>query len=205
MSNEVKITVEPNRQIRIHKIKDITKLTQEEINNFIETVARAYKAKKPAKEDLQAIRVFLKDFPEMCRAVFSLVDSTQELIIRNMMGIEVAEIAMEEYLVSMRDELGYHEAPILEKLLIENIVTSWLRVQWLESQLAMYMGKQMRFAELEFWERRLSMAQRRYLAACETLAKIRKMKVPALQFNIGDKQINVAGDLKSGTTEVINV
>jgi hypothetical protein len=205
MEETTKINVEPNRQVRIHRLKNVTHLDQKQIDDFIEIVARAYKAKRPAKEDLQAIRKFLKDYPGMCKAVFSLVDATQELIIKNMMGVEVAEIAMEEHLVSIRDELGYHEAPIMEKLLIENIVTSWLRVNWLESQLAMYMGKQMRFVELEFWERRLTMAQKRYLAACETLAKIRKMKIPSLQFNIGDKQVNIAGDLKPGTTEIINV
>ena len=42
-------------------------------------------------------------------------------------------------------------------------------------------------------------------SSCESLAKIRKMAIPAVQVNIGDKQINVAGDLKPGTTEIINV
>jgi hypothetical protein len=205
MADEVRIEVEPNRQMRIHKIRDVTKLTDEEINNFVDTVARAYKAKKPAQEDLSAIRKFLKDYPEMCRAVFSLVDSTQSLIIKNMMGVVPAEIAMEEYLVSIRDEMGYHEAPIMEKLLIENIVTAWLHVQYCESTIAFMMGKDRSIVILEFWERRLSIAQKRYLAASESLVKIRKMKIPAMQFNIGDKQVNVAGDLKPGTTEIINV
>src|SRR5688500_10058857 len=189
MSDEVRIQIEPNRQLRIHKIRDVTKLTREEIDNFVDTVARAYK--KPVEKDLQAIRKYLRDYPEMCRAVFSLVDSTQDLMVKKMIGdVEPAAIAIQEYLISMRDEMGYHEAPIMEKLLIENIVTSWLRVNWIESQLAMFMNRQARFAELEFWEHRLSMAQRRYLAGCESLAKIRKMKIPALQLNLGDKQIN---------------
>ena len=50
---------------------------------------------------------------------------------------------------------------------------------------------------LEFWERRLSMSQRRSLQACETLAKVRKMKLPSVQLNIGEKQVNVAGDLQA--------
>jgi hypothetical protein len=58
------------------------------------------------------------------------------------------------------------------------------------------MSGDQRMSVLEFWEHRLSMAQKRYLTACETLAKIRKMAVPALQLNIGDKQINVAGNLQ---------
>ena len=131
----------------------------------------------------------------MCKAVFALVESVQELIIKNLMDIEVAEIAMEEYIVSIRDEMGYHDAPILEQLIIENIVTAWLHVQYCESQLAFMAGKGKSITLLEFWERRLSLAQRRYLATSESLAKIRKMAAPALQLNIGDKQINVAGNL----------
>lgn len=117
----------------------------------------------------------------------------------------VTQIALEEYILSIRDEMGYHQAPIMEKLLIENIVTAWLRVQHCESQLAWRMTGSNSAATLEFWERRLSTCQRRYLAACETLAKIRKMRLPNIQLNIGDKQINATGDLKPGTTEIINV
>lgn len=207
MSDDVtQITVEPQRQMRINKIKDMTPLDQKEIDDFIEIVARAYKAEKPKEEDLQKIREFLKDYPPMCKAVFALVESTQSLIIRNLMGVEVAEIAMEEYLVTIRDDMGYHEAPIMEKLLIENIVITWLCVQYCESQLALMIGKDRSIKVLEFWERRLSMAQRRYLAACETLAKVRKMKIPAVQVNIGDKQVNVAGNLQpqKSSPEVIN-
>jgi hypothetical protein len=197
MEEPTTIMVDPYRQIRINKIKKLTQLDHKQIDEFVEIVGRAYKAKKPAKEDLQAIRQFLKDYPAMCKAVFALVESLQELMIKNLMHIEVAEIAMEEYVVSIRDEMGYHDAPILEQLLIENIVTAWLHVQYCESHLAFMAGKDRSIAVLEFWERRLSMAQRRYLAACESLAKIRKMAVPALQLNIGDKQINVAGNLQS--------
>ena len=41
--------------------------------------------------------------------------------------------------------------------------------------------------------KRLDRAQRRYLAASKTLAQMRKLRVPAVQVNIGEKQVNVAG------------
>jgi len=44
-----------------------------------------------------------------------------------------------------------------------------------------------------FWDRRLSAAQRRHLRACETLARIRRMGIAALQVNIARQQVNVAG------------
>jgi hypothetical protein len=190
------IIVEPKRQMRIHKIK----MDPARADEFMRVIERAYKAKKPAKEDLQTIREFLIDYPEFCRAVFSMTEAIQRQIVKNFIGDEVAQTAIEEHIVYLRDEMGYHEEPIMEKLLIENIVTTWLRVQWLDYLVAAKMAGEFRIPAMEFWQRSLAMAQRNYLAACETLAKIRKMRLPNIQLNIGDKQINVAGELKPGST-----
>jgi hypothetical protein len=70
-------------------------------------------------------------------------------------GIEPAEITMEEYLVSLRGEMGYYDAPIMEKLLIENIVTCWLRLQNYEQQLAF---RNSNTATIEFLGKRVSVA-----------------------------------------------
>ena len=194
MSSDVEIAVyEPRRQIRANKIP----ISNEDADKLMELVSRAYKAKKPKKEDLNEIRKLLIDHPEFCKAIFGAVEVVQTEIIKSMIGgeQEVPTVALEEYTLSVRDEMGYHDAPIMEKLLIENIVTCWLRMNSCEMQLAYRMKGSHSITVLEFWERRLSMAQRRYLAACESLAKIRKMAIPALQLNIGDKQINVAGNL----------
>src|SRR5688572_23259869 len=202
MSTDAEIAVyEPRRQIRANKIP----ISKEDADKLMELVTRAYKAKKPAKDDLNEIRKLLIDHPEFCKAIFGAVEVVQTEIIKAMIGgqQEVPTVALEEYILSVRNEMGYHGAPIMEKLLIENIVTCWLRMQHYEQQLAFRMKGSYSLTILEFWERRLSVAQRRYLAACESLAKIRKMAIPAVQFNIGDKQINVAGNLqgiKSGST-----
>jgi hypothetical protein len=196
MSEEHKIIIEPHRVIRRRRL-NTSELTKEVIEKFVDTVARAYKTDKPKHEDLQAIRKFLIDYPEMSSAVFSMVDSTQQLIIKNFVGQPAAEIAIEEHLVTIREGMGYQNSPVMEQLLIESIITCWLRVQHCEGNIAFMMGRDRSIAVLEFWERRLTSCQRRYLAACETLAKVRKLKLPAVQVNIGDKQVNVAGNLQA--------
>jgi hypothetical protein len=199
MEEANKIEIDPKRVIKNNKIQ-LVELDQKQLNDFIEIVARAYQAKKPAEDDLNAIRKFLHKHPEICPAVFSLSDVTQGQIIKVMIDQGPARIAIEEQLIGLRDGLGYHDAPILERLLIENIVTAWLFVQRCETRIALMQGQQS-MRELEFWERRLSLAQRRYLTACESLAKIRKMNIPALQLNIGNKQINVAGRVQAAKNE----
>jgi hypothetical protein len=199
MSDTTYMQIEPKRIMRINK------LDAAHAEHFIDIVARAYKAKKPAKDDLQAIRQFLIEYPEFSKIVFDTVDTTQTQIMKNYVGSEVAQIAIEEHAAYIRAEMGYHEAPIMEKMLIENIITAWLRVQWLEFLITAKMSGEFRIPVMEFWQKSSATAQRSYLAACETLAKIRKMKLPNIQLNIGDKQINVAGDLKPGKTEIINI
>jgi hypothetical protein len=134
-----------------------------------------------------------------------MTEATQQRIIKNWVSDEVAKTAVEEHVVYVRDEMGYHDAPIMEKMLIDNIVTVWLRLQWLDYLVAAKMAGEFSIRSMEFWQKSLASAQRNYLAACETLAKVRKMRLPNIQLNIGDQQINVAGDLKTGTTEIINV
>jgi hypothetical protein len=201
MSKPSEITVEPRRQMRINKIK----MDPARADEFMKVIERAYKAKKPAKEDLQTIRKFLIDYPQFSLAVFSMTEATQQRIIKNWVSDEVAKTAVEEHVVYVRDEMGYHDAPIMEKMLIDNIVTVWLRLQWLDYLVAAKMAGEFSIRSMEFWQKSLASAQRNYLAACETLAKVRKMRLPNIQLNIGDQQINVAGDLKTGTTEIINV
>jgi hypothetical protein len=44
-----------------------------------------------------------------------------------------------------------------------------------------------------FHQQRVERAQRRYLAAIKVLAQVRKLRMPAVQVNIGGKQNNLAG------------
>jgi hypothetical protein len=199
MTETTKITIDPRKQIRMNKIN----IAPEDANQLMSAVERAIKAKKPAKEDLQLIRKFLIARPDFSKAIFDGGAAIQNELITNMIGgeQEVIKMAVEEYTLSIRDDMGYHDAPIIEKLIIENIVTCWLRLQHYEQQVAFRMQGSYSLSVLEFWERRLSMAQRRYLAACESLTRIRRMAIPSLQLNIGDKQINVAGNLHSPKIE----
>ena len=100
-------------------------------------------------------------------------------------------------LASLRNELGYVGAPILEQLLIQDAALSWLKLSIIELQYSNVMKQSITLTLGIFWEKRLSAAQRRFTRACETLARVRKLSrnTPALQFNIaasGGQQLNVA-------------
>ena len=79
--------------------------------------------------------------------------------------------------------------------LLGNVLNSWLRLRWLEYRYQRVTSGEYYMPEAEHWEKRLSAAQRRYLRAVETLARVRKMNIN-LQVNIatqGGQQVNVMG------------
>jgi hypothetical protein len=69
-------------------------------------------------------------------------------------------------------------------------VLAWLRCVDVERRYSDILGESVTLAVGDFWERRLTMAQRRYLRALETLARVRRLALPAVQVNIGAQQVN---------------
>ena len=97
----------------------------------------------------------------------------------------------------MRAELSGANPTPLEKLLVERVVATWLHLHHLE---AIYAGKDSLSLELgSYYQKSISAAQKRYLAAIKGLAEVRKLALPTLQVNIAKKQINVAAGTVAGT------
>jgi hypothetical protein len=91
----------------------------------------------------------------------------------------------------LRDELAGLNPTPLERLLVERIVACWLHLHHLE---IIYANKESMNLELgTYYQRSISSAQKRYLAAIRTLALVRKLAVPVLQVNIAKRQVNMAG------------
>ena len=90
----------------------------------------------------------------------------------------------------MRAELCGPSAGAVEKLLVERVLATWLHLHHLE---AVYAGKESMSLPLGlYYQKVISAAQKRYLAALKGLAEVRKLALPALQVNIAKKQVNVA-------------
>jgi hypothetical protein len=73
------------------------------------------------------------------------------------------------------------------------MVACHLQVQFADRQAALFEGAGGRFVQAEYWQKQQERAQRRYLAAMRTLAQVRRLLVPAVQLNIAENQVNVAG------------
>ena len=96
-------------------------------------------------------------------------------------------------LEAMERELDYQGSQGLERLLVENVLTSWMVLQQVQHRVYSIGKESHTLAVGTYWDKRLNSAQWRFLKASEMLARMRKMLGPMVQVNVAEKQVNVAG------------
>jgi hypothetical protein len=117
----------------------------------------------------------------------------QDAVVKPIAG---KDIAMQEILrrkiSAVRDELAGPNATPLERILCERVALCWFDAH---EQDRLYGNPQdgVSFKSCEYRESRRDRAHKRFLAACKTLATVRRLAVPAIQVNVARKQVNVAG------------
>ncbi|MEI7827512.1 MAG: hypothetical protein WCI87_06960 [Euryarchaeota archaeon] len=149
---------------------------------------------KPKQQDIEALRECLRVVPDLWRGLMDLVGVTEGLVMGELDITRSMREGLEVGLQHLKEELGYSTAPMLEKLLIEQVALCWLRQNIMEIRLAGLAANSATLEQGEYWEKRLSATQRRYLRACETLVRVRKLGTLPLQVNIaaaGGQQVNV--------------
>ena len=162
-------------------------------------IMKCYK-EKPADADIAELRDYLREKPGLYKFVFDLADVIKDTTVKKIISERGGRLGINANILHIKNSMDYERSPIIEQMLIENIIITWLRYQWAEFQLSIRMDREVSISIIEWWEKRTSAAQRRYLRAIETLARVRKLarNTPALQVNIateGGQQVNVGGDL----------
>lgn len=87
--------------------------------------------------------------------------------------------AVTQKLKNLRAELGAATASPLEQLLIGRIVATWLHLAFLEFKYAA--GHPLELTLAAYYQRAISAANRRHLAAIKVLAEVRRLALPAIQ------------------------
>jgi hypothetical protein len=171
-----------------------------ELNEIVELTERLEASKAPDKQDVNRLRQLAVKMPD---DLFPVCFQTQA--IRNNLIAKMGGGASQAFMLAEMDRLkqdfGYTEAPPLEQLLIDQILT--LRLRALHAEV-MYndtvVDRPVTFAMGAYRDKLLTTTQNRYLKAIETLARVRRLArhTPALQINIareGGQQVNVQGEV----------
>ena len=147
----------------------------------------------PTKEDKWAFQEALEEYPNMWRAVGNMAHNAATNTIYSVNGPESLKLSLVHGWHAIQGELGAEDASPVEKLLIEQVALAWVRHYLVEYAYTDVMHEGGSFKLGNYWEKRLSASQRRLLRACETLARVRKINLQAIQINIANQQVNMSG------------
>jgi hypothetical protein len=89
---------------------------------------------------------------------------------------------------ALRAELLGPAPTAIERLLAERVAVGWLEVHTAEHRLAVEDAE-----NRPHWQLQVDHAHRRFLASVRLLTAVRRLPGPAVQVNIGEQQVNVAG------------
>lgn len=143
---------------------------------------------KADPDAVTALREYFIAHPAVCDALGNLAEMTTRNLAHRSFADVPTRLAILTRLETMRDDLGYQDANELERSLIQHVVLCWLRLHDCELRYHMMMGDNPTINQANYWERKLSSNQRRYLRSCETLAKVRRLNVK-IQVNVANQQI----------------
>jgi hypothetical protein len=164
--------------------------TEKITKRFDELLAKTNK-NSPKDSDVEALRQLLRDNPEMnlydrCIGLMGYAESYL-LQAGSPLSPGLNEVLREKQR-QVRKKLGYDEASEMEQLLISHAALCWLRLGLIEIGYTSIMSKGSTLTLGSWWEKRLSLAQKRFERACETLERVRKLSrsTPALRL-VGQK------------------
>jgi len=174
-------------------------LTQTDGEKELAALLKRVNTDKPKPEDVKALRELLSKDDSLWRVAGDMGMTALEKLISSIKGTALVKESIWCGVGKLRDNLGYQTASGIERTLIDQIVLSHLHLHLVDMQYTEATSGNLYRELRDSWEHRLSAAQRRYLRAVETLARVRRLlHLPTVQVNIGAQQVNVAGDVKRG-------
>ena len=149
---------------------------------------RAQDGDEAAMEELRAL---MRDDSKLLDLPYAVIETLVAEQLKAAFGQDLLmREGMEQRMRAMRKELAAEGNTPLERLLIDRIVVCWLQVQHADHRYAS-LGN-CSIVQGDYFQRFQDRAHRRFLSACKALAVVRRLAIPALQVNIGEKQVNIA-------------
>jgi hypothetical protein len=173
-----------NKLEQIHAVQAIPQADRELLNTLLQRIS---KAKKPAQEDLIALEGLFIKHPDIWRTLElgnMCTYAVREMLEQMTNNAPATRISLQAGVEGVKRDLGYADAPALEKLLIDAVAVAWLHYYDRQRRYPQIMAAELTIAQATYREKQMHVAQARYLKALETLARVRRMNLPAVQVNI---------------------
>lgn len=169
-------------------VNEVAKMTKdEEIDEYTKLFKAAQGKDKQAVAKLSA---FADSHPTVFDGFSMLSQITLDDVIPGKANAPYHHIHAKGEALALQRSLGIETATPIEKLLIEDVVLCWVRVQSMEQMYSAHFKESMSFAKAAYLENRLSATRRRYLQALESLARVRGLLARVgVQINIAHQQV----------------
>lgn len=180
--------------------KNVSNLIPHDDINYEEFLALYHQASKskPKAEDLNALQIFLDNHPELVTDTFSLTNRVLNDLIETQFQKKSDKLLMRQSTQRMKEEYGYSQASIIDRMMFDNILINWVRLQYLEGKYNEAFQKGWTDTEAHFYTEILNAANLRFNRSVEALGRLKKYNIN-FQVNIatdGGQQINVQQNRK---------
>lgn len=139
-----------------------------------------------APEDLARLRALLRVRSANHTETGSLIRNALDRVLHELPATALVRELSADHIERRRCELGYFEAPALERPLIDHLLLCEARMGLVEQHYSAMLQGSISLDVARYWEHRLSATQQRYLRAVETLARIRRVRVELLRITSSD-------------------
>lgn len=130
----------------------------------------------PKPEDLETLSNEMERKPEIFLSIGNIQKTVFSEVLSKIVTTNFAGECTKKYVEEMKKEMGYASSTFVEKMLIDEIVMRWLRLQSMElSYQNNVINKPHSLETGVYQEKMLEQASKRFLRSIETLAKVRKM------------------------------
>ncbi|HMP75054.1 MAG TPA: hypothetical protein PKE12_02045 [Kiritimatiellia bacterium] len=179
-----------------------------EAREFFELLGKLGESREPNPLEVHRFRRLVFENPALLSKLQSLTEDLRLSLLRKLIdGATQARVMAEDD--ELRKEMGYRYATPMERLLIDQILSTRIHLIHAELMFNQKIGESLTIAASTYWQNFLSNAQRRHQRAIETLARVRRLARhgPLLQVNIANnnvQQTGTQGELPLASTKPIN-
>lgn len=161
--------------------------------NELKAVIDGANKANPTKEARTALAAAFDKYPQLAQDAGNLARSIRASKIESLGSSYLLQEAVNRTIEDIERELGYEQAPMASKLLIEAVLLSWVDLAQVENRHSASLSGSHTLSLGRYWDERLTRAQARYLRALETLARVNRLyRIVPVQVNIAQQQVNVA-------------
>lgn len=155
----------------------------------VETLLQRAAQHDPAA--LKALRDLFDQHPRLWQRLGDLATQAQSALIDVIAQRHpIARAALNRRLATLRTDLTGPDPAPLETLLIDRIIACWLQLHHADQEYAQRYER-LSLKQIDYYQRRQSRAQQRYLDAIRALMQYRRIGQPTIQVNLAEQQINI--------------